>query len=73
MDVVLFCCGDNFEEDLRWEPKLGVFVDLVELNDVANCVGVTLFKDRKGVERSFLFLDKRGAENKGRWGRRSWP
>ena len=33
VDVVLFCCGDNFEEDLRWEPKLGVFVDLVELDN----------------------------------------
>ena len=22
--VVLFCHGDSFEEDLRWEPKLGV-------------------------------------------------
>ena len=43
MDVVLLCCGDNFEEDLRWELKL-VFVDLVELDDVANGVGVTLFK-----------------------------
>ena len=29
-----FCCGDSFEEDLRWEPKLGFFVDLVELDDV---------------------------------------
>ena len=28
MDVVLFCCGDNFEEDLRWEPKLGGFCGL---------------------------------------------
>ena len=33
---VLFCCGDSFEEDLRWEPRLGVFVDLVEFDDVAN-------------------------------------
>ena len=36
MDVVLFCCGDSFEEELRWEPRLGVFVYLVELDDVAN-------------------------------------
>ena len=21
--VVLFCCGDIFDEDLRWEPRLG--------------------------------------------------
>ena len=44
MDVVLFCYGDNFKEYLHWEPKLGVFVALVELDDVANGVGVTLFK-----------------------------
>ena len=44
VDVVLFCCGDSFEEDLRWEPGLGVFVDLVEMGDEANDVGVTLFK-----------------------------
>ena len=25
VNVVFFCCGDNFEEDLLWEPKLGVF------------------------------------------------
>ena len=43
VDVVLFCCGDNFEEELRWEHKVGVFVNLVELDDVANGVGVTLF------------------------------
>ena len=24
VDVVLFCCGDIFEEDLCWEPRLGV-------------------------------------------------
>ena len=55
--VVLFCYGDYFEEDLRWEPKLGVFVDLVELDDVANGVGVTSFKTVEALtERSFLFL-----------------
>ena len=29
--LVLFCCRDSLEEDLRWEPRLGAFVDLVEL------------------------------------------
>ena len=43
VDEVLFCCGDCFEEDLRWEPGLRVFVDLVELYDVANG-GAALFK-----------------------------
>ena len=32
-DVVLFCCGDSLEEDLRWEPRLGFFVELVECDD----------------------------------------
>ena len=44
VDVVLFCCGDSFKEDLHWEPRLRVFVDLVELDDVANGVGVTLLR-----------------------------
>ena len=30
VDEVLFCCGDSLEKDLRWEPRLGAFVDLVE-------------------------------------------
>ena len=60
--AVLFCRGDSFEEDLRWEPKLGVFVDLVELNDEVD--GVTLLKTVEAL---------RGAssveliEYKGRW------
>ena len=45
-------------------PKLGVLVDLVELDEV----GVTF----KTVE-AFLFLNQRGAEHKGPWGRGSWP
>ena len=27
------CCGDSLEEDLRWEARLGAFVDLVEFED----------------------------------------
>ena len=42
--VVLFCRGDSVEEDLHLEPKLGVFVDLVELDDEVDGVGVTLLK-----------------------------
>ena len=55
VDVVLFYCGDNFEEDLRWEPKLGVFVDLLELDDVANGVVVTLFNTVEVLRRAFFF------------------
>ena len=53
---VLFCRGDSFEEDLRWEPKLGVFVGLVGLDDEVDGVGVTLLKTRS-FERDFLLLD----------------
>ena len=27
-EVLFFFCGDSLAEDLRWEPRLGVFVDL---------------------------------------------
>ena len=54
MDVVLFCCGDNFEEDLHWDPKLGGFMDLVKLDDVANGVGVTLFKTVEALRGAFF-------------------
>ena len=46
VDVVLLCCGDSCEEDLHLEAKLGGggggVEDLVELDDVADGVGVTL-------------------------------
>ena len=70
--MVLFCCGDNFKEDLRWEPKLGVFVDLVGLDDVANSVGVTSFKTVEALRGAFFFSTSVELKNKGRWGR-SWP
>ena len=54
VDVVLFCCGDIFEEYLRWEPRLGVSVDLVELDDVANGVGVTLLKTVEALRGAFF-------------------
>ena len=54
VDAVLFCCGDIFEEDLRWELRLGVFVDLVELDDEANGVGVTLFKTVEALKGVFF-------------------
>ena len=52
---VLFCHGDSFEEDLHWEPKLGVLVGLVELDDEVDEVGVTLFK-AADVLRGAFFL-----------------
>ena len=54
MDV-FFCRGDSFGEDLRWEPKLGVFVGLVELDDEVNGVGVTLLKTVQALRGAFFF------------------
>ena len=51
--TVLFCrcCGgDSFEEDLRCGAKLGVLVDLVELDEV----GMT-FKTVKALRGAFFF------------------
>ena len=73
VDVVLFCCGDNFEEDLRWEPKLEVFVDLAELDDVANGVGVTLFKTAEALRGTFFFLTSVELKTKGAGGRGAGP
>ena len=66
VDEVLFCYGDSLEEDLRWEPRLRAFVDLVDFED-----GVTNY--RRSFQRSFLLIYQRAAEDKGRWGRGSWP
>ena len=67
VDVVLFCCGDSFKEDLCWDPWLGVFVDLVELNDVANG-GVTLFKTVEGLRGAFFFSASVELKTKGTGG-----
>ena len=58
MDVVLFCCGDNFKEDLHWEPEAGVLVDLTELDYVANGVVVTLLKTVEALRGAFFFSTK---------------
>ena len=41
---VLCCDGDSLEEDLRWGPRLGALVDLVEFDDGETNGGVALFK-----------------------------
>ena len=40
---VLCCGGDSLEEDLRWGPRLGALVDLVEFEDGVTIGGVALF------------------------------
>ena len=67
--TVLFCrgCGgDSFEEDLRCGPKLGILVDLVELDGV----DVT-FKTVEALRGAFFFstsvkLNTKGAGGAGR-------
>ena len=55
VDMVLFCCGDSFEVDLRWVPMLGGFVDLVVLVDVASD-GVTLVKTIEALRGAFFLF-----------------
>ena len=55
VDEVLFSCGDSLEEDLHWEPKLEVFVDLVELEDVVANDVAALFKTIEAFRGAFFF------------------
>ena len=66
--MVLFCCGDSFEEDLRWEPKVDFFVDLVEFGDEANDVGVTSFKTVEALRGTFFFSTSVELKTKGAGG-----
>ena len=64
IDDVLFCGGDSFEEDLRWGPILGVFVDLVMFDDEAND-GVALFKIVEALRGTFFFTTSVDLKTKG--------
>ena len=64
VDEVLFCCGDSFEEDLRWEPILGFFVDLMEFDDETNG-GAALFKTMEAFKGTFLFSTSGELKTKG--------
>ena len=64
--TVLFCCGcggDSSEEDLQCGPKLGVLVDLVELDGV----GVT-FKTIEALRGAFCFSTSVELNTKGAGG-----
>ena len=71
VDDVLFCGGDSLEEDLRWGPRLGTLVDLVELEDGVTNGGVALFKIVEALIRGAFFfstsveLKIKGAEGGG--------
>ena len=65
--VVLFFRGDSFE---HCGPKLGDFVDLVELDDEVDGVGVTLLKIVEALRGAFFFstgveLNTKGAGGRG--------
>ena len=73
MVLVLFCWGDSFEEDLRWGPRLGAFVDLAEFADDETNDGTALFKTAEAFSGAFFFSISVELKNKGRRGRGSWP
>ena len=54
------------EEGLQWEPRLGVFVDLVEFGDEAN--GVALFKTEEALRGAFFFPTSVELKTKGAGG-----
>ena len=56
VDDVLFCGGDSLEEDLRWGPRLGALVDLVEFDDGVTSCGVALFKTIEALSRGAFFF-----------------
>ena len=68
VDEVLFCCGDSLEDNLRWEPRLGVFVDLVEFDDDVANDGVALFKTVEAFRGTFFFSTSVELKTKGAGG-----
>ena len=58
--VDVFCCGgDSLEEDLRWGPRLGALVDLVEFDDGVTNGGVALFKIVEALSGGAFFFSTR--------------
>ena len=53
---VLCCGGDSLEEDLRWGPRLGALVDLVEFEDGVTNGGVALFKIVEALSGGAFFF-----------------
>ena len=53
---VLCCGGDSLVEDLRWGPRLGALVDLVEFDDGVTSCGVALFKTVEALSRGTFFF-----------------
>ena len=53
---VLCCGGDSLEEGLRWGPRLGALVDLVEFEDGVTNGGVALFKIVEALSGGAFFF-----------------
>ena len=53
---VLCCGGDSLEEDLRWGPRLGALVDLVEFEDGVANGDVALFKIVEALSGGAFFF-----------------
>ena len=56
VDEVLFCCSDSLEEELRWEPRIGGLVDLVEFEDGTTDGGAALFTIVEAFSRGAFFF-----------------
>ena len=56
MDEIFFCCGHSLEEDLRWEPRLGALVDLVEFENGLTDGGAALCKTVEAFSRGTSFF-----------------
>ena len=56
VDDALFCGGDSLEEDLRWGPRLGIFVDLVEFEDGVTDSDAALSKTVEAFSRGAFFF-----------------
>ena len=54
--AVLCCGGDSLEKDLRWGPRLGALVDLVEFEDGVTNGGVALFKIVEALSGGAFFF-----------------
>ena len=55
--VDFLCCGgDSLEEDLRWGPRQGALVDLVEFEDGVTNGSVALFKIVEALSGGAFFF-----------------
>ena len=66
--VDVLCGGDSLEEDLRWGPRLGGLVDLVEFVDGITDCDVTLFKTVEALSSAFFFSTSVELKTKGAGG-----